>query len=105
MLVSVSILCAEQSGSIGVAIDQVIDDRGGSIHGDYNYKNKRIDFEADGQLQAGNAYRGKLHTNIVFDIGAVGIKVAADNTAKGQTLDDLGRNQTLSLALNVPVWR
>lgn len=103
-----SLLCllnafGDSSGSLGLSVSQVINDRSGGIIGEYNYDGDPISVEIDAQHQFGDLQRGKIHTELLFDIGAVGVKLINENTLRGETLDTLGRNQTGFLALNVPV--
>ena len=101
---SVPLLCfGETEGSIGVSYNQIIDDKSGGFVGDFKHDLNGLSFEADGKLQFGDIYRGKLRTAVIFDVGPVGAKVQAENTFKGYTINTLGRNQDITVGLTVPV--
>lgn len=92
------------AGNIGFTYSQVIDDQSGGVTAEYEHDGETIDFEIDGQLQSGDIYRGKAHAEVVFRLGStVGLKPFVDITAKGYTLDGLGREQNYGLAGTVKV--
>ena len=92
----------EDSGNVGVTYNQVVDERSGGISGKYDFTGDPFSFEIDGQLQAGDAYRGKVYGEILFKTSSVGIKLITDFTAQGYQLEDIGRSGTAAIALNVP---
>ena len=94
---------AHAEGNIGFTFNQVVDDRSMGFTAGYKTDGEKVDFEVDGQLQAGEIYRGGGHAEIVFGLGAVGIKPFVDVTTKGYTLEGLGSDQNIGLALTVPV--
>lgn len=94
---------AHSAGNIGLNFSQVIDDQSIGVVGEYEIDGNRADFEIDGQLQSGDIYRGKVHAELVFDVSAVDIKLFSDTTMKGYTLDGLGRDTNIGVALTVPV--
>ena len=106
MLVMLILLCcslfAHGAGNIGFNFSQVIDDQSAGLFGEYEYDGEGVGFEIDGQLQSGDVYRGKTHAEITFYVSAVGIKLLSDTTAKGYTLDTLGRDSNVAVALTVP---
>ena len=91
------------AGNIGFTYSQVIDDQSGGVTAEYEHDGETIDFEIDGQLQSGDIYRGKAHAEVVFRLGSIGLKPFVDITAKGYTLDGLGREQNYGLAGTVKV--
>lgn len=92
------------AGNIGFTYSQVIDDQSGGVTAEYEHDGEIIDFEIDGQLQSGDIYRGKAHAEVVFRLGnSIGLKPFVDITAKGYTLDGLGREQNYGLAGTVKV--
>lgn len=90
-------------GNIGFTYSQVIDDQSGGVTAEYEHEGEIIDFEIDGQLQAGDIYRCQAHAEVVFRLGSIGLKPFVDVTAKGYTLDGLGREQNYGLAGTVKV--
>ena len=92
----------QDSGSIGATYNRVVDQESGGISGDYNYMGNPFSFELDGQLQIGDLYRSKVHGEILFDAGSVGIKFISDFAAQGYELEAMGRSITAAIALNVP---
>ena len=93
---------ANSEGNIGVTYNQIIDDRAGGFVGDFKHNFGAFDFEADGQLQVGDIYRGKARTAVIFDVRKVGIKVGIETVGKGYTLDTMGSAKDISVALTVP---
>lgn len=91
------------AGGIGFTYSQVIDDQSMGLTAEYEHDGETIDFEIDGHLQSGDIYRGKAHAAVVFRLGTIGLKPFMDVTAKGYTLDGLGREQNYGLAGTVEV--
>ena len=88
--------CAEASGNVGVSYSQIIDDRSFGVTGDYETAiSERVKFEADAQIQSGDIHNVKVHTNFIFDVSTVDLKLLIENKAKGYTLATLGREQLL----------
>ena len=53
-----------ESGSLGFTYSQIIDDRSLGVTADYETElTKRVMFEADGQIQAGDIYNAKINTD------------------------------------------
>lgn len=94
---------SQGTGNIGFSFSQVIDDQSIGLIGEYEYAAESYDFKVEGQLQSGDVYRGKSHAEIVFDISKIDVKLAADTTAKGYTLETLGRDTNFTVGLTVPV--
>ena len=93
-----------ESGSLGFTYSQIIDDRSLGVTADYETElTKRVMFEADGQIQAGDIYNAKIKTDFTFDVSTVDLKLLIENKIKGYTLNSLGREQSLGLAFSVPV--
>ena len=61
---------ALSTGNIGFNFSQVIDDQSIGLTGEYNYDGDGFGFEADGDLQSGDIYRGKLHAEFTFDVSS-----------------------------------
>ena len=95
---------AATANTIGFTYSQIIDDRSLGVTADYETQlTDRVDFEANGSLQAGGIYNAKINTDFTFDISTVDLKVLIENKVKGYTLDTLGREQSLGLAFTVPI--
>lgn len=91
-------------GSIGLTYSEVLGDRSIGLTGSFDADiSDRVRFEADGQAQGVDVYNLSLDTNFVFDISDIDLKLLIANKAKGHSLDDLGREQTVGLAFSVPV--
>ena len=105
VVIALSSLCDYAFGnSLGLTYSQIIDDRSLGITGDYSADlTERVTFEADVQAQAGDVYNATINTDFVIDVAAVDFKILVANKLKGYTLDGLGREQSLGLALTLPV--
>ena len=90
LLLSTTALFAD---SIGLTVNQIIDDTSWGITGEKQFES--INAELDASLQSGDLYLGQYHANIIL-LG--NIKVFADGTIKGYQLDGLGRQADLGLA-------
>ena len=96
-------LWASADGSIGFSYSQVLDDRSTGITAGYEGQTPLFDYEIDAQLQSGDIHRAKLHAELVFSLGVVGLKPSADTTGKGYELNKMGSDTNYGLALTVPV--
>ena len=92
------------NGNLGFSGNQVVDDISAGLTGELEYQRPDLfKIDVEGQLNAGDIYRAKLTLTGTFDLGPVGVKLTSANIGKGYELATMGRNQTLTAALNVPL--
>ena len=94
---------ANAEGNIGFSFNQVVDQTNWGLVGGYETDGNPVDIEFDGQLQSGDIYRGKYTVAAIFDVSTVDIKLINEGTVKGYELNDLGREQNLVAAANIPI--
>ena len=104
LLIKTALSHAEITGNLGFSGNQVVDDISAGLTGEVEYQRPDLyKIEVEGQLNAGDIYRAKLTLTGTFDLGPVGVKLTSANIGKGYELATMGRNQTLTAALNVPI--
>lgn len=102
-LITAFTMCA-YANSVGVTYTQIVDDRSLGLTGDYQSQlSDRVGFEADANAQAGDIINARLQTNLIFDVSTVDLKLLVENKVKGYSLETLGREQSVGIALNLPV--
>ena len=103
-LASIFITCGAYANSVGLSYSEVLEDRTVGVTADYDTQlTKRVAFESDASIQAGDNYNAVLNTNFVFDIAVVDLKILIENRYKGYDIANLGREQKVGLAFSVPV--
>ena len=107
VLLAISI-CASQpvwaEGNVGLTYSQILEERMLGLTGGYTTPlGSRVTFESHGQFHTGDVHNLKVNTDFIFDIATIDLKLLIENKIKGHTLDSLGREQGLGLALTVPV--
>ena len=88
------------ANTIGFSYDRAVDDSNFGIYGDYEQELDYLDFEAEGQMQGGDAYLGNLDLAFTFFNN---FRVESNNTFKGFTLDSIGRKNNLGLSFVAPI--
>lgn len=104
MLLLMMFAACAYGNSLGVSYTQIVDDRSLGVTGDYQTElTERVSLEADAQVQAGDIINGQLNTNLLIDVSTVDVKLLVSNKVKGYSVDTLGREQSLGVALTLPV--
>lgn len=92
------------ANTIGFNYSRAVDDAALGIHGDYEVTVGSVDIEAEGQLQSGdNLYVGNVDVSGQFNVKGAGIKLSSLNQLQGPALAEIGRQNTLDLAVVVPI--
>ena len=95
------------ANSVGFNYNQAVGDVSTGIHGDYEIDFGLIDAEIEGQLQSGDVYLGNIDAAITFDftfdIMSIGLRLASDNTLKGYSIENLGRDNVITGSIVVPI--
>lgn len=103
-ILAIMFAAAAFGNTIGLSYTQIIDDRSLGINGDYQSEvTDRVTLEVEGNAQAGDIINARLNTNLIIDVSAIDMKVLVENKMKGYSVDTLGREQSVGVALSVPV--
>ena len=104
-LIAAFSMCA-YANSVGITYTQIVDDKSLGVTGDYQSQlTDRVTLEADANAQAGDIINARLQTNLIFDIRTIDLKLLVENKAKGYSIETLGREQSVGVALSVPIER
>lgn len=91
-----------ENTSVAVNLDRIVDDTGWGVLASTPLHLGVLDGYVAGIAQGGDIIRGKYHAEVGRPIGSFGFRVYTDGTFKGYTLDGIGRQQDVGLAIDTP---
>ena len=90
-------------GNVGFNYSRAVNDASWGVTGDWEHDAGIFDLTVEGDLQAGDLYKGITDVAISFDVAAVAIKFDSRNTFKGYSLGGMGRKNVLGTSLVLPM--
>lgn len=88
--------------SVSLGFDKIVDDTGWNALGATPIHAGKLDGYLAGILQGGNIIRGKYHAEAGINAGNFQLRAITFGTVKGYTLDMLGRESNVGIAIDTP---
>lgn len=91
-----------ENTSIALNFDRIVDDTGWGVLASTPIHVGKIDGYAAGIMQRGSLYRGKYHVEAGINAGNFALRGIVFGTVKGYSLDALGTDRNVGVAIDTP---